>query len=310
MLPFLARRTFSAVITLLLLATLTFFLLRLAPGGPFDAEVAWPPEIQAHLLARYELDLPLCTQYLHWLRDLAHGDLRESFQYLSEPVSRIIAESLPVSVALGGVSLVLAVLIGVALGGWAAWRRGSWVDRVAVAFAVAGGSMPPYLVASILILVFALWLRWLPPALWDEPGAMILPVLTLAWRPLAMIIRLSRASLLEALRTDYVRAAYGRGASEARVLFKHALRNSLLPVLALLGPLAAHLITGSFLVETAFQLPGLGKHFVTAVLNRDYPLVLGVTLVYGAVLLAGNLLVDLLSAWADPRLRESRAETA
>lgn len=300
---YLLRRILGVVPTFAILITLTFFLLRLAPGGPFDGERAWPPEIQANINARYGLDQPLARQFGTWLADLSRGDLRESFQYIGRPVVEVIGESLPVSAVLGAWALVIAVALGIPLGCIAAWKRGSWIDHGSMFLAVAGVSLPSYLAASVLILVFAFWLGWLPPALWEEPGSVILPALTLGLRPLALIARLTRASMLESLDSDYIRTARSKGIPESRVVFKHALKNSLIPVVTVIGPLAAALVTGSFLVEIVFQIPGMGKHFVQAVLNRDYPLVMGVTLVYGLILIASNLVVDLLYGWADPRVR-------
>lgn len=309
MIPYLLRRIAGAIPTLAVLVTLTFFLLRLAPGGPFDGDRAWPPEVQANIHARYGLDQPLTTQFASWVGDLVRGDLRESFQYIGRPVLEIIGETLPVSAWLGFLALVFAVGLGVPLGCIAAWKRGTWLDHGSMFLAIAGVSLPSYLVASLLILVFAFWLGWLPPALWEEPSSVVLPALTLGVRPLALIARLTRASMLEALASDYIRTARGKGLPEAGVIFKHALKNSLIPVVTVIGPLAAALVTGSFLVEIVFQIPGMGKHFVQAVTNRDYPLVMGVTLTYGVLLVASNLLVDLLYGWADPRIRlgEERA---
>lgn len=303
MLSFVLKRCLGALPTLWLLSTLTFFLLRLAPGGPFDTDRVWPPEIKANIERKYELDQPVYIQYAHWLRDVAHGDLRESFQYLGRPVTEIIGQALPTSFALGSLALAFAVGLGIPAGALAAWKRGSWLDTSAVFLSVAGVSLPSFLVASILILVFSLWLKWFPPALWDGPSSWVLPAVTLGSRPLAIIARLTRASMLEALQADYIRTAYGKGLAPAAVIFKHALRNSLIPVITVLGPLAAGLVTGSFLVEIVFQIPGIGRHFVQAVINRDYPLVMGVTLVYGVVLLASNLAVDLAYGVIDPRMR-------
>ncbi len=307
MLPFVIRRILAVFPILLLLSAMTFFLLRLAPGGPFDSEHVWPPEVQANIERKYELDQPVSVQYAHWLRDVLQGDLRESFQYLGRPVAEIIGDSLPTSVALGALALAGALAIGIPLGCAAAWARGAqritWLDGGAVFIAVAGVSLPSYLVASLLIIVFSLWLGWFPPALWEGPSSWVLPALTLGLRPLAIVARLTRASMLEALRADYVRTARGKGLPESGVIFKHALKNSLVPVLTVMGPVAASLVTGSFLVEIVFQIPGLGKHFVQAVINRDYPLVMGVTLVYGAILLGSNLIVDLLYGVIDPRMR-------
>lgn len=300
------QRMLAAVPTLALLLVLTFLLLRLAPGGPFDSEHVWPPEIQANIEKRYGLDQPLLTQLAQYTWDLAHGDLRESFQYIGRPVSDIIVEALPPSILLGSWGLLIALAIGIPLGGIAAWKRGSAWDAAAMLIAVSGVSLPSYLVASLLILVFSLGLGWFPPALWEGSASLVLPAVTLAVRPAAIIARLARTSLAEALAADYARTASGKGLAPRAVVFKHALWNSLIPLLTVLGPLAANLVTGSFLVEAVFQIPGLGRHFVQAVLNRDYPLVMGVTLVYGVILIFSNVVVDLLCAWVDPRIQLTR----
>lgn len=305
MLVYVFRRLAWSIPTLLILVTATFFLLRLAPGGPFDSERVWPAEVQANIERKYELDKPMLTQFAHWLGDLARGDLRESFQYLGRPVSEIISESLSISMVLGGWSLFFAVSIGIPLGCFAAWKRNSWFDFSAVFIAVAGVSLPSYLVAGILVLIFSSWLGWLPPALWEGPESMILPILTLGSRPLAILARLTRATLLETMAADYIRTAYAKGLPPHVVVFKHALKNSMIPVITVMGPIAANLITGSFLVEVVFQIPGMGKHFVQGVVNRDYPLVMGVTLIYGVVLVLSNLVVDVVYGLVDPRIRLS-----
>lgn len=304
------RRVAEAIPTLWLLATLVFFMLRFAPGGPFDADRAFPPEIMANIEAHYGLDRPLYAQYLVFLGKAMVGDFQESFQYLGRTVNEIIWSTLPISMQLGGLALLASVPLGLLLGALAGWKRGSIFDWSAMFLAVAGVSLPSYLVASLLVLVFSLQLGWLPPALLESPSSWVLPTITLALRPLAMVARLTRASMIEALQADYVRTAIGKGLRMPRVVLKHALRNSLIPVITLIGPLAAQLVTGSFLVEVVFQLPGLGKYFVSAVINRDYPLVMGVTLVYGVVLIVCNLTVDLLYAWVDPRIRMSDAASA
>ncbi len=303
MLQYGLKRILGSLPTLFILLALVFFLLRLAPGGPFDTDHAWPPEIQANILRRYGLDQPVWVQFGQWMRDLVQGDLRESFQYIGRPVREMIAESLPVSMSLGFAALLFSVAVGVPLGAIAAWKRNSWMDASAVFIAVSGLSLPTYLLASLLILLFSMWLGWLPPALWEGPSSMVLPMITLGYRPLAVIARLTRASMLESFQSDYIRTARGKGLTEKVIVFKHALRNSLIPILSVMGPLAANLVTGSFLVEIVFQIPGIGKHFVQAVMNRDYPMVMGVTLVYGVILIGSNLLVDLLYGWADPRIK-------
>ncbi len=303
MILFALKRLAGAVPTLLILATLVFFLLRLAPGGPFDSDRAFPPDVMANIEARYGLDRPLPAQYLSWLGDLLRGDLRESFQYIGRPVSEIIGEALPVSVALGGWALVFALLLGAPLGALAAWKRNSWVDHGAMFLAIAGVSLPSFLEASVLILIFSFWLGWFPPALWEGPSFMVLPVVALGLRPLAVFARLTRAAMVETLSQDFIRTAYSKGLPERRVVFKHALKNSLIPLVTTLGPISAQILTGSFVIEVIFQIPGIGKHFVQAMINRDYPLIMGLTLLFGAFLIVANLIVDLLYGAIDPRIR-------
>jgi oligopeptide transport system permease protein len=297
------KRIVGAVPTLFVLATLVFFLLRMMPGGPFDTDHAFPPEVKANILRNYELDQPIGVQYFHFLRDAVRGDLHESFEYLGKPVTQIISSSLKPSLILGLLSFLVALLLGIPIGCLAALKRGSIWDQSAMFISISGLSLPTFLLASLLVLIFSVKLHWLPPALWENPQSLILPVITLALRPLSIIARLTRTSLIESLKSDYMRTALGKGLSETRALLTHALKNSLIPVITITGPLAANLVTGSFLAEIVFQLPGLGRHFVQAVLNRDYPLVMGVTLVYGVILILSNIGVDLLYQWADPRMR-------
>lgn len=299
----LGGRVASAIALLWFMATLVFFTVRIAPGGPFDGERVFPPEIQAAILRQYDLDRPVWEQYLRWLSDVLHGDFHESFQYLGQPVTGLIASGLGVSAQLGLGALLLSLGIGVPLGALAGSRPGSGTDVIARGIAIAGVSLPSYVLASALVLVFALKLGWLPPALWESDLAWVLPTVTLAARPLALIARLTRSSVMEALQADYTRTARSKGLPEWRVVYWHALRNSLLPVLALMGPLTATLVTGSFLIEVVFQVPGVGKYFVSSVINRDYPLLMAITLLYGALLVACNLAVDVGLGWLDPRIR-------
>lgn len=304
MIPYVFKRLLGAIPTLLALMTLTFFIMKIVPGGPFDGERALPDEIKANLAAKYHLDESLWKQYGRYLTDVARGDLGPSYRYMgARGVNEIIGESLPVSLQLGAWAIFIALLLGIPLGALAAYRRNTWLDFSAMFVAVAGLSIPNFLVASLLILVFSIHLGWLPPALWDGWQSMILPIVTLMLRPMALIARLTRASLVEALSTDYVRTAEAKGLSAPIVVFKHALKNALVPVVTLLGPLTAAVITGSFVIEVIFAIPGMGKHFVNAVTDRDYTLIMGVTLVYGVIVIAANLVVDLLYAWIDPRIR-------
>ncbi|MEI2456970.1 MULTISPECIES: ABC transporter permease subunit [Lysobacter] len=302
--PALARfgsRLLEAAITLWLLATLCFVLLRAAPGGPFDSEKAAPPEVQAALEAQYRLDQPLPMQYLAWLGDAVRGDLGPSFQYPDYTVNQLIANALPVSMLNGGLALLLALLLGIGLGVWAALRAGRWTDRLLMGLAGLGLAVPKFVVAPLLVLVFAVGLHWLPAGGWGEWDNIVLPVIALALPNIAYCARLTRASLLETLSADYLTAARARGLSETRLLFAHALKPALLPVAAWLSPALINVVTGSAVVEQVFGIPGMGRYFVQGALNRDYTLVLGVVLAIGALIVAINVAVDALRAWMDPR---------
>ena len=303
MIQFFIKRLVQSLVTLIFLATATFFLLRLAPGGPFDGDKVWPAEIQANIEAKYGLNKPLRTQFYSWANDAIHGDLRESFHYIGTPVTEIISDAIKPSLQLGFLALFISFFLGLTLGVLSAWKRGTLWDFSSMFIAIAGITLPSYLVATLLILLFSNYWRLLPPALWEEKSSMVLPVITLALRPLAIIARMTRTTLLEILHSDYIRTAYSKGLSDASVLFKHALKNAMIPIVTLLGPIAASLITGSYVVETVFQIPGLGQYFITSVVNRDYPLVMGMTLLFGIILIVCNLLVDLAYSWIDPRIR-------
>lgn len=296
----------EALLTLWLLATLCFFLLRAAPGGPFDSEKSAPPEVQAAIEAQYHFDQPLLSQYGHWLGDVVRGHLGPSFQYPDYTVNELIAASLPVSLLNGSLALLLALLVGLPLGVWAALHSGSWTDRMLMLGASLGLAMPKFVVAPLLILLFAVTLQWLPAGGWDGSWrSVILPVIALALPNLAYCARLTRASLLEVLGADYLQAARGRGLSETRLLFAHALRPGLVPVVAWLSPALINVVSGSAVVEQVFGIPGVGRYFVQGALNRDYTLVLGVVLVIGAAIVLINTAVDALRSMMDPRLRDS-----
>lgn len=303
MATFLARRFVTILATLWVLATITFFLLRVVPGGPFDSDKALPPDIKANVEAKFGLDKPLSQQYLSYLAGLVRFDFGPSFKYIGRDVTEIISDTLPTSMELGIYSILLAVVLGIPLGILSAYKQNTWLDFSAMFLAVAGISLPSYFVGAILIYVFSLQLNLLPPALWEEWVHKILPTVTLGTRPAALIARLTRAALLESIRSDYVRTARAKGLSEGKVILKHALRNSLIPVVTLLGPLAAYVLTGTFVIEYIYAIPGMGKYFIDAVTNRDYPLVMGVTIVFGFMLVIANLLVDIAYALIDPRIR-------
>jgi len=302
---YLLRRLLIAVPTLLVIATLAFVLLRATPGGPFDGDKPMMPEIRRSIEARYHLDEPLWQQYLRYLGDLAQGDLGPSFQYRNTSVNELIAQGMPVDIIIGGSALLLALLGGGALGMLAALKRNSWLDHLGMSIAVLGISVPVFVIAPLLILVFAIRLQWLPPGDWVAGSwrHALLPVLALACPYLAYIARLMRASTIEVLASPWMLAARARGLSTHSILLRHALRPALLPVVAFLGPAFAGVITGSIVIETVFGLPGIGRHFITGALNRDYTVVMGVTVLYGALIIAFNLLADLCQAWLDPRVR-------
>ena len=300
-----AARLLEALLTLWLLATLCFVLLRAAPGGPFDTEKSAPPEVQAALAVQYRLDRPLPAQYAAWLGDVVRGDLGPSFQYPDYTVNQLVAQALPVSLLNGGLALLLALLCGVPLGVWAALRADSWLDRGLMLFAGLGLAVPKFVVAPLLVLLFAVTLHWLPAGGWGEWRNIVLPVIALALPNLAYCARLTRASMLDIRNADYLTAARARGLSETRLLFAHTLKPALLPVVAWLSPALINIVTGSAVVEQVFGIPGMGRYFVQGALNRDYTLVLGVVLVVGALIVAINTLVDALRAWMDPRLREA-----
>ncbi len=308
MIRFALGRLLQAVPVLLVVATVTFALLRFLPGGPFDREKTLPPEILRNVEARYHLDEPLARQYLRYLGGIARGDLGPSFKYVGRDVVDVLADALPVSLQLGSLALLLALLLGVPAGLAAAVRRGSVSDRAIMLLTVLGISVPGFVLGAGLVLGVGLKLGWLPAGLWEGPLYAILPALTLAALPTAYIAQLTRASVLEVIELDYVRTARAKGLSEARVRWRHVLRNALLAVVTYFGPLMATLLTGSFVVEKIFAVPGIGRFFVTAVTNRDYPLVLGVTLLYAALVVLANLAVDLLYARLDPRIRLGGAE--
>ena len=307
-----ASRLLEALITLWLLATLCFVLLRAAPGGPFDAEKAAPPEVQAALAAQYRLDRPLLAQYGAWLGDVARGDLGPSFQYPDYSVNQLVANALPVSALNGGLALLLALVLGIPLGVASALRAGRWLDRGLMFVAGLGLAIPKFVAAPLLVLLFAVTLHWLPAGGWgntlfESPRNVVLPVIALALPNLAYCARLTRASMLETLSAEYLLAARARGLSEARLLFAHALKPALLPVVAWLSPALINVVTGSAVVEQVFGIPGLGRYFVQGALNRDYTLVLGVVLVVGALIVLINTLVDALRGWLDPRLQDASA---
>ena len=300
-----AKRILGIFVLLFIISSLVFVLLRTLPGGPFDEERTLPPEIEANIKAKYHLDAPLYQQYFIYIKKLLRGDMGESFKYLEQNVSDIIKTSLPVSVQLGIYALILSYLLGISLGAFSAIKHNTVWDRTAMILAVSGIALPSFLTAPILILFFGFYLGWFEVAEWEGPLYYALPVIVLGTRPAAYIARLVRSSILDVLSSDYVRTAKAKGLHPFVILYRHVLKNSFLPVLTFSGPLTAGILTGSVIIEQIFSIPGMGKHFVQSVGNRDYPLVLGVTLVYCFILILANLIVDLLYSYFDPRIRLS-----
>ena len=304
---FVIGRLLQAIPVILAVITVTFFLMRVAPGGPFDGEKAVIPEVKAALEAQYRLDQPLLWQYLAYLRDLASGDFGPSFKYPGRSVNELIGAGLPVTAELGVYALLLATLIGALAGVIAALKPNTAQDYLPMGLAMIGICVPSLLLGPLLVLVFGIQLEWLPVSGWgDIPGDKTLPSITLGAAYAAYIARLARAGMLEVLSQDYIRTARAKGLPEWQVVVKHGLRGGLLPVLAFLGPAFAGLLAGSFVVETVFQIPGLGRFYVQAAFNRDYTMILGTSVFLSVLIVLFNLLSDLLAAALNPRLRQPR----
>jgi len=305
MLTYSLRRAAGAVPTLFVLLTIAFFMIRLAPGGPFDVERKLPPEIEANLNQKYHLDEPLYQQYGRYVWNIARADFGPSFQYRDLTVNQLIADGFPVSLRLGLLAMVVALLFGVGFGTLAALRQNRVTDYSVMGIAMLGISIPNFVLAPLLVLGLAVYLDWLPAGGLDSWRHYLLPVLTLAMPQLAYIARLTRGSMIEVLRSNFVRTARAKGLPTHLVIFRHALPAALVPVVSFLGPATAGIITGSVVIESVFGIPGLGRYFVQGALNRDYTLVMGVVLFYGMLIILFNFLVDLLYAWLDPRVKYS-----
>jgi oligopeptide transport system permease protein len=297
------RRLASLPVVLLCVVTITFFLIRLSPGGPFDSERKLPAAIEQQLLSKYKLDGPIIRQYTSYLGDLIHGDLRLSTKYRNRSVNEILAQTLPVTLTLGATALLIAITAGVWLGAFAASRPGSLAEGGALSVTLLSISLPSFVLGPLLILLFSIKLAWLPVGGWGTPQQLLLPAVTLAIPYAAVIARLLHDSLRETLAEDFVRTARAKGLSEYAVVYRHALRVAILPVVSYLGPLAANLLTGSIVVETIFHIPGAGGFFVNSILNRDGFLLGGVVIVYCLLLMLFNLLVDLSYRFLDRRIQ-------
>ncbi len=303
MLRFALKRVLGAIPTLLVLIALAFFLIKAAPGGPFDTDRRLPPEIEANLQAAYNLDEPLYRQFGLYLGGLLKGDFGPSFQYRDYTVTELIAAGFPVSLRLGGLAMLLAFVVGVAVGTVAALKQNAFTDHAAMAAAMTGISVPNFVMAPLLVLVFAVTLKWLPAGGLGDWRNFVLPVVALALPQIAYIARLTRGSMIEVLRADFIRTARAQGLPQRAVIIRHALKPALLPVISYLGPATAAIITGSVVIEQIFGVPGLGRFFVQGALNRDYTLVMGVVVFYGVLIVVFNLIVDLLYGWLDPRVQ-------
>ncbi|WP_102960063.1 oligopeptide ABC transporter permease OppB [Mangrovicella endophytica] len=305
MLRFVLRRLASALPTLFAVVTISFFLIRFAPGGPFSLERPLPPQIMENMIRAYRLDLPLWRQYLDYLWNVAHGDFGPSYIYRDFSVGQLMMQSLPYSLQLGTYALILAVLGGVAAGVVAALRQNGIVDYLVMSVATVGVTVPNFVVGPVLSLVFAVLLSWLPAGGWGDGSArfLLLPTIALALPQLAVFARLTRGSMIEALRADHIRTARAYGLSRRAVVVTHAMRGALLPIVSYLAPCAAALLTGSVVIEEIFGIPGVGRYFVQGALNRDYTLVMGTVVLIAVFIVVLNLVVDILYAQLDPRIR-------
>lgn len=306
MLKYFFKRLLHGVPVLFAVVTLTFIIMHTVPGGPFDKDKKLPPEIVANIEAKYHLDKPLYQQYLLYMGQILKGDLGPSYKYLGRDVSDIIRDTFPVSLALGLCAVLITLGLGVPAGIVSAYRQNSFLDRFCIFFATLGISLPNFVLGTLLIFVFSHQLHLLPPALWEGPQNVVLPAFALGAGFAGYIARLTRTTLLEVLSADYIRTARAKGLDEAAVLLKHALKNSIFPVVSVMGPLTAGLVTGSFVVEFVFSVPGMGNFFITAVTNRDYPLIMGVTVIYAVLIVLANIAVDMIYAWLDPRVSIGR----
>ncbi|MEH7106913.1 ABC transporter permease [Bacillus sp. JJ1764] len=303
MVKYISKRLLYILLSLYLIITATFFLMRIAPGNPFTGEKQLPPEIQASLNAHYGLDKPWYVQYGDYLGKIVQWDFGPSFKYKARTVNELINDGFPVSLALGVEAIILAVAVGILLGVIAALKHNKWQDYTAMIIAVLGISVPSFIMATILQYFLAIKLGLFPVARWESFSYTVLPALALGSTPMAFIARLTRSSMLEVLSNDYIKTAKAKGLSRGAMIIKHTLRNALMPVVSYMGPLSAGIITGSFVIEKIFGIPGLGSHFVLSIANRDYTVIMGVTVFYSIILLFSILLVDIAYGLIDPRIK-------
>lgn len=300
---YIIKRIFNAFIVLWIVITITFFLMHAIPGGPFTAEKSLPPYVLHSIEERYKLNDPLYKQYGDYLCNLVQGDLGPSFKYPGRSVNDIIKDGFPVSFKLGIEAILIAIIIGIPAGILAGVKKDKWQDRAVNFFTTLGVAVPSFVVAALLIYVLSTKLHLLPAAMWNGWRYEIMPALALSGMPMSFIARLTRSSMLDILSQDYIKTARAKGLSWSKVLIKHALPNSLIPVVTYLGPMTASILTGSFVIETIFAIPGLGQYFVTSIYNRDYTVILGVTIFYSVIVIVLNMVVDLLYPLLDPRIK-------
>ena len=300
---YIIKRIFNAFIVLRIVITITFFLMHAIPGGPFTAEKSLPPYVLHSIEERYKLNDPLYKQYGDYLCNLVQGDLGPSFKYPGRSVNDIIKDGFPVSFKLGIEAILIAIIIGIPAGILAGVKKDKWQDRAVNFFTTLGVAVPSFVVAALLIYVLSTKLHLLPAAMWNGWRYEIMPALALSGMPMSFIARLTRSSMLDILSQDYIKTARAKGLSWSKVLIKHALPNSLIPVVTYLGPMTASILTGSFVIETIFAIPGLGQYFVTSIYNRDYTVILGVTIFYSVIVIVLNMVVDLLYPLLDPRIK-------
>lgn len=306
MTKYIFRRLLGIIPTLLIIVTISFFIVRVAPGGPFDGERALPEVVKRNIEEKYHMNDPLLVQYGRYMFDVMRGDLGPSYRYKDHDVNFYIFQSLPNSMMLGAVAISIAILFGITSGMLAAVKQNTWVDYLSMAIAVIGISVPLFVIGPVLQYVFAMKLQWLPTSGWFTSGdgwkTIILPAITLAFLDFATIARLTRSSMLETLRSDYIRTAKAKGMKNSSIIFKHAMKGAMLPIVSYLGPAFAGIITGSVVVEQVFRIPGLGKFFVQSSFNRDYTLIVGVVIVYSVILVIMNFFVDIIYSLLDPRI--------
>ncbi|MDC1153127.1 ABC transporter permease [Nitrospinaceae bacterium] len=302
MLRFLLRRVLLGIPVLVAVATLTFLIMHWVPGGPFDTEKILPPAIIANIEAKYHLDQPVGIQYLLYMKQLLQGDLGPSYKYIGRDVSDILRDTFPVSFTLGMCAVLVVLGMGLPAGIISAYWKNSLLDRSILLFAAMGISIPSFVLGAVSVWIFSHQWHLLPPALWEGPRYMILPAFALGAGFAGYIARLTRTTVLDVLSSDYIRTARAKGLTEFKILIKHVLINSIYPIVSVMGPLTAGLVTGSFVIEFVFSIPGMGRFFITAVTNRDYPLIMGVTLVYAVLIVVANIVVDIIYGWLDPRV--------